>query len=221
MFTHSPALRHIRANSGITFRHGANTKVWYPGQDDPQSSTIRDRSGEGNDGTLVGTTWKRLGTGLWVNRFDGTDDVITVTLANNVAPPFTLNIWAKFDAENAANMMIMDGGADVQAALFNINNTDIRFNNGAEIALLAEAVTNWQMYTIIVDGASSSIRSNAGTPVEGALNATTLTGLRLGERGSGISDFLGESALCLIEAGAVAATVIAGWYREQRGLFGV
>ncbi len=84
MVTRSPALRQVRANSGITFRPDANTVLWLPGQDDPQSSTIRDRSGKGNDGTLVGTTWAQNSKGFWVQSFDGADDVTTVSAAASI-----------------------------------------------------------------------------------------------------------------------------------------
>ncbi len=74
MVTRSPALRQVRANSGITFRPDANTVLWFPGQDDAFSSTIRDRSGNGNDGTLTGgVTWVQNDKGLRLLDFDGVD----------------------------------------------------------------------------------------------------------------------------------------------------
>ncbi len=88
MVTRSPALRQVRANSGITFRPDANTALWLPGQDDPQSSTIRDRSGNKNDGTLVGTAWVQNSKGFYVQSFDGADDTTNITAAASIN-----NIW--------------------------------------------------------------------------------------------------------------------------------
>ena len=74
----SPALRYARANSGVLYRPDANDVLWFPGQDDAYSATVRDRSNlVSNHGTLTGTTWVKTGRGLWLQNFDG-DDVITV-----------------------------------------------------------------------------------------------------------------------------------------------
>ncbi len=40
----------------IKYQPDASTIVWLPGQDDAYSSTIRDRSGKGNNGTISGAT---------------------------------------------------------------------------------------------------------------------------------------------------------------------
>lgn len=66
----------------------ASTVLWLPGQDDAFSSTIRDRSGFGNDGTITGATWMRTGKGLWYLNFDAVDDVILISAAASLD-----NIW--------------------------------------------------------------------------------------------------------------------------------
>ena len=50
--------------------------LYLEGQQDPQSSTIRDLSGYNNHGTITGATWVRLPSGLWSLLADGLDDVI-------------------------------------------------------------------------------------------------------------------------------------------------
>ncbi len=72
----SPALRWTKP-SGFPWRPDANTKLWLPGTGDPQSATIRDRSGNGNNGTIVGATWVKK-NGIWGLSFDVTDDIVTV-----------------------------------------------------------------------------------------------------------------------------------------------
>lgn len=64
-----------RKNNGVKFEPDANTVLWLPGQDDAYSSTIRDRSGNGNNGTITGAVWKRTGQGLWYLDFEGDDYV--------------------------------------------------------------------------------------------------------------------------------------------------
>ncbi len=66
----------------------ANTVLWLPGQDDPFSSTIRDRSGNGNDGALSNTTWLKNSKGLSYLDFDGADSLVTVSDVASIQ-----NIW--------------------------------------------------------------------------------------------------------------------------------
>lgn len=58
---------------------------------------IYDKSPYGNNGTLVGVTWKRLPTGLWYPYFDGTDDYIycanSSSLNFGANDDFTIKFW--------------------------------------------------------------------------------------------------------------------------------
>lgn len=95
----SPALKYARANSGLTFRPDANTVLWLPGQDDAYSSTIRDRSGYGNDGTITNVTWEKLSSGLWVmNLAPGGNGKVVFSHTAELDPdtrtqPFTCMLW--------------------------------------------------------------------------------------------------------------------------------
>ncbi|KKL78681.1 hypothetical protein LCGC14_2022430, partial [marine sediment metagenome] len=88
------------------FKPDANTALWFPGQDDAQSSTIRDRSGNGNDGTLANTTWVQNSKGLWVLDFNGTTSIGTVSDAASIQNIFdgggTIEAWVNLrnDGEN-------------------------------------------------------------------------------------------------------------------------
>lgn len=55
-------------------------------------STIYDRSGQGNNGTITGATWVRLPSGLWMLNFDGDD---RVKVANSCFPqqPLSASLW--------------------------------------------------------------------------------------------------------------------------------
>ncbi len=85
----SLATRFVRPSYIPKWTPDANTVLWLPGQDDPQSAVIRDRSGNLNNGAITGATWTRTGKGLWYLDFDGTDDIVTVTDAASIQ-----NIWA-------------------------------------------------------------------------------------------------------------------------------
>ncbi len=76
--------------------------LWLPGQDDPQSATIRDRSGKGNHGTITGATWVRNSKGLWYLDFDGDDNLNCgdITQLNSVAV-FHISFWIRPDVLNA------------------------------------------------------------------------------------------------------------------------
>ncbi len=71
--------------------------LYLPGQDDPQSGTIRDRSGYNNHGTITGATWARQANGVWAQSFDGVDD--HVNCGNNtslqISNNFTISAWMK------------------------------------------------------------------------------------------------------------------------------
>ena len=91
-------LDYVEGVSGLPFRPDSTCALYLPGQDDPQSAVIRDRSGKGNNGTIVGATWARTGRGLWVLSFDGADDYISLG-----APTFrtdqagTIMAWVNLD----------------------------------------------------------------------------------------------------------------------------
>lgn len=65
-------------------RAGDGCVLYLPGQDDPQSAIIRDRSGNGYDAAITGATWTRHGKGLWHLSMDG-DDYLSITTPANLA----------------------------------------------------------------------------------------------------------------------------------------
>lgn len=91
----SPALRYARPSYMPKFAPDSSCVLWLPGQDDAQSSTIRDRSGKGNDGTITNATWVRNSKGLWVNRFDGDDDIDCGNTVSLQPTSFSYGCWFK------------------------------------------------------------------------------------------------------------------------------
>lgn len=66
------------------------------------SNKIHDRSPYGNTGTIVGATWVRLPSGLWVLSFDATDDYVSVSSHTSISPTDTITLltWVKADDAN-------------------------------------------------------------------------------------------------------------------------
>lgn len=76
-------------------RAGDGCVLWFPGRDDAYSSTIRDKSGNSNHGTINGSTWTRLSGGLLGLNLDGNDDYIEIS-HNEVLNPtvaMTIEFW--------------------------------------------------------------------------------------------------------------------------------
>jgi len=68
-----------------------------------QGSTIKDFSGQANNGTFKGAgepAWKRFPSGLWVLDFDGSDDRVVVATSSSleIANNITIEVWLNTEA---------------------------------------------------------------------------------------------------------------------------
>ncbi|KKM88887.1 hypothetical protein LCGC14_1254160 [marine sediment metagenome] len=123
------ALEHTyaRANWGLKFRPDANTVLWLPGQDDNYSSTIRDRSGQGNDGTITGATWAQTGQGLWYLKFteDAGDNVnCGADSSLDLGSSWTIFMWffSSDTASETGGLMSKDDGTTNRDFFITIRN---------------------------------------------------------------------------------------------------
>ncbi len=93
----SIALQYARPSYMPKFMPDSTCVLWLPGQDDPQSATIRDRSGKGNNGTLTSTTWVRLSGGLRALSLDGTNSYVEASdvTSLDITTAYSIIIWAK------------------------------------------------------------------------------------------------------------------------------
>lgn len=230
--------RWVRANNGIGFRPDANTVLWLPGQDDPQSSTIRDRSGNGNDGTITGATWATIGTGLVTLNFDGDDKVAFGDVLDVTTNDFTLEAWVSLD--------VRADGVDGYAALFYKREGTVGFgmyflDTGAIGIFIGDAGGNsspsqgsgyddtvWRHYAtrwdrsgnvdFVVNGASIGVGDIS-------LRTGTLAGATdfyLGVYSSGAHEFLkGQVGLARMHDTLKTVDFLKGHYNEERSLFGV
>ncbi len=92
----------------------ADCVLYLPGYP-AQGSTIQDFSGQGNNGTITGATWKRLPSGLWYLDFDGNDDYITLgsaSVLNFTSGDFSILAWINIDSTGNSQQHIFGRGLD-------------------------------------------------------------------------------------------------------------
>ncbi|KKK96846.1 hypothetical protein LCGC14_2658680 [marine sediment metagenome] len=228
-----------RVNSGITFRPDANTVLWLPGQDDPQSSTIRDRSGNSNDGAITGALWKQTGQGLWYLDFDGTDDNVNLgTDASMDLTNFTIAVWAKLSvlpSDSGPENMWLFG----KAQAFNVNGYQLwlRATDRIDVATSQAAASQestsagsvltadtWLHIAGTVSGAvgkvylgGDDVTSFSATHIAPTPASKTAT---IGLQGT-IFDLNGGLALLRVYSKALSAGEIKGIFNTEIHLFGV
>ena len=126
---------------GIKFTPDANTVLWLPGQDDAYSATIRDRSGNGNNGTITQAVWTRNNQGTWYLDFDGTNDKIQ--LANSsvtscrISTKATFKIWVKLNDLTTAEHTIAGKDTNTLALEYDLEFYDIDSDDNYHVRLLA------------------------------------------------------------------------------------
>ncbi len=245
MVMSSPALRHVR-KFGPAFRPDANTVLWLPGQDDPQSSTIRDRSGKGNDGAITGATWVTGPKGIRELDFDGASGLVNCGTDASIDDIFdgggAVEFWVnpRSDGEGSA------------AQLYSKGNWSIEFSSevgGLIIIRLSYAFDgasggNWRTSTavipintytyILMSYDNGNVANNpifyVNDTVPGITEVLTPVGTRVSDATATL--FIGnrsddarthDGTLALVRAcnAIPPVTTAAIRYRQERGLFGV
>ncbi|KKL15599.1 hypothetical protein LCGC14_2503970 [marine sediment metagenome] len=234
----SRALEHTyaRANWGLKFRPDANTVLWLPGQDDPQSATIRDRSGKGNDGAITGATWAQTGQGLWYLVLDGTDDYVTVTDSPSldITAAITLKAWVySGDVTRAAQSIIAkttnwgtDGAYEMR---FQGDNLRFGFYNGAfknYTGGFSHVNNTWYHLVATYNSARIELYSNTAQEIGSAIVSSLVpdnADVQIGVNNqAGLSnDLLGRIALVEIHNKAWTLQEVINSREQERHLFGV
>jgi hypothetical protein len=225
---------------GIKFQPDASCVLWLPGQDDAYSSTIRDRSGKGNHGTLTGTTWTRLSTGIWSSKFNGTTNYINCTNAAslNLTAAWTIGGWFNSNSLTAEQDIIARRNA-AGAGPYTLEICDpdggitVAWNNGGWriTATAGSLYTTGKWYFLIAtwDGTYVKIYLNgalvktsadlSATPPTSNATEPTLIGARI--LGTIQAPMNGSLDLIRVHNTALAASTIANNYNQERSLFGV
>ncbi len=84
--------------------------LYLEGQQDPQSSTIRDLSGYGNHGTIYGATWVRESKGFWILSYDGADDYTACADSTSLRPTsLCIRVWVNVPDWTPAAYSVLTG----------------------------------------------------------------------------------------------------------------
>ncbi len=240
--------RHVRANSGITFRPDANTVLWLPGQDDPQSATIRDRSGNGNDGTLANTTWVRNSKGLWGLDFNATTSIVTVSDAASIQNIFDgggiIEAWVnpRSTGEGSAArilskvwywrvLQLSAGAVNLDWAVL-FSDTDglwrttvrpLSINTYSHMVLDYDADATTNNPTLYINGVALTVGSGiteSTTPI-GTRTTDVGTDLTIGNEPTTANTWDGTGHLVRAYDSNTHIAQVVAHYQQERGLFGV
>ena len=241
----SIATRGIRPSYLPKFAPTATTTLWLPGQDDPQSAVIRDRSGNLNNGAINGATWTRNSKGLWYLLYDGADDLTTVTDAASIQNVWdgggTVLFWVNLSSDGEIDSgHIFD---KVTWVLFGLGEAAglvrLRFlhifsgDNGSwQTVPNAIPINTWVMEALTYDAdatANDPIFYHNGA-VSSSNDITAPTGTRTTDAGSDLTIGNLANGTATADGGiwgerfittSLTLTQINGIYQQERGLFGV
>ncbi len=234
-YGNSTAATHV-TNTDVFLFTTTNTVLWLPGQDDPQSSTIRDRSGNGFNGTIDSALWEQNSRGLWGLHSDGLDDKITLPdMRTSFTDEATLMMWIKTDVNipvATAQSGIYSMGTSGQESHYPLGaGSDLCFldtfrdDRIGNIDASSFDKSIWHLHTVTnKPGANNWILYINGTSFHTAAGEAAIAlpaAPLIFESVTGVSTMDGQQTLFRLWNRALSATQIAGIYRQERGLFGV
>lgn len=221
-----------RKNNGVLWEPDANTVLWLPGQDDPQSLTIKDRSGKGNDGAITNATWARTGQGLWYLDFDGSAYVVGGDVAGlriAASDPWTLMAWLYLPVFEDAKVLFGFGKAvEGEQRIFHQGGGGIYFwGRGAGNdwnCTSTFTIGVWHHLAFKTDGTTIYLLRN-GVELENAALPVNLVNITEGNFFMGRTT-AGEESTCSLALMSVfnrelPDSEILSHYNQERHLFGV
>jgi len=185
--------------------------VFTAGLEIPQTGLLHDwdlRNVSGSDGDPIGTVTDQQGSddltqttsskqptlrtganginNLQVARHDGSDDLLTTTLASTVTQPIDTFVVFRINTISAGGRVVAGGSRDEQT--LSINNL-----NSGEWAILAgnkvtggSTDTNAHLGTVGFDGANSEFRLDQSDEVTGDFGTNSLSGFATGSAPDGV-----------------------------------
>lgn len=238
-------------NQDVFMTNTAETVLWLPGQDDAQSSTIRDISGKKNHGALSNTTWLKNSKGLSYLDFNATTSVVncgSASVLDNITP-MTAIFWMAPDGAGEATQGVVFHkesltGAGLNSGFFIVTDASQSLNffqehDGGSNLLRRSANGeiqydgSWQRYVVTWDGGTAATgvkiyRNGAEvlsyrTSVNGTGSKKTdaVANLLIGATSAGANNFDGGMIGWRLETRVMALPEIRDGYRQERGLFGV
>jgi len=230
----STAVKYARKNNGVMYEPDSSCVLWLPGQDDAYSSTIKDRSGNGNHGTITGATWVKLSSGLWVNSFNGVGDIITVTDSNSldITGAITLMAWIHPTGWGGEALGRVFDKGHTTAYMLHIAEENARLGAYIQNVVMVSninciSLNMWQLITLTLNSAGTlcSFYVNAtakGTAFPNKTPTANATNLGIGNRTSdGARGFQGYQIMHRIFNKEYTNGETANIFNQERHLFGV
>ena len=210
----------------------------YIGSAEPPATVLEDESRFGNDGAFLGDgepDWIRLPSGLWVLRYDGSDDIIDCGTALSLSPAkITTMAWIKTSRASQDILHRYVGAGDQRAYDLFIDGTKLYLaanpdgESGSETLIASDTAVNgnvWTYVTATSDGSNLNLYVNGvvdATPVAFANDIHPSTGtLYIGKANYTGVEYLGDMALPKIRNYAMLGDSIAAIFQAERHWFGV
>jgi hypothetical protein len=201
---------------------------------DSTAILLSDATANNNDGTITGASTIREASGLWVNSFDGADDIITVANSATMNPgtaDFTIKMWVKMAADAADPSMLIAKRAAVYYFLYWVSGTlilELRDGGNGDFSTTANAVPVGAWHQIIVyrSGGTGAfyidnINKTSGVPANTDRDITNVGDVTIGRLDNGQYPDKGLVGLPEIIYRALSVTQIAAIYQQEKNLFGI
>ncbi len=211
------------------------------------SNKIYDRSPYGNIGTIVGATWVRLPSGLWVLSFDGSDDKIdcgtgaslrlstamTVCLWANITSLANLNTYiSKYDNDNVVGRCwYMNSGSGVvgyRFAVQNVSDSKVTLFYGSEgdapegvwQFLCGTYSASTELISFYINGALKETAAQTGN-IKDIAALKVYVGAMYDDSDDPTQKINGKIGLPRIYNRALSALEIQNHFNQEKHLFGV
>lgn len=211
--TNGGVLPHTWFYAGQAQQWEENTKV-TPATDD--GDPVGAATNQGSDGydilqaaVLVRPTLKlNILNSLPIWRYDGGDSIVGAFAGGAISQPYTMMVVSQLAvvAVNDNSFRLVIDGDDVthRGSIFQNAATlpdTWAVTCGVTLATATATEANWDIFTVLANGAASRFRRNGISLAAGDAGAHTLDGLRLGSRYDGTASFwIGDIAEVLIYA---------------------
>lgn len=237
-----PYLKCVRPSYMPKFVPDSTCVLWLPGQDDPYSATIRDRSGNVNNGAITGATWVRSGKRLWVLRGAGdsyvetssnlTKGLTTVTVMGWINPSDLSTNYGIFgDNTDATNSSLVGELLDVPATGTWRLSLYVKEEDTARSQLLCSTTivpySSWTFWGVTwspasgiigyINGAADGSKALGGTRLE----STVTKGTSWISYGTTVGRMTGDAWGFRVFNAVLTPTQFTGIFQQERHLFQV